>query len=209
MDECGNFTYICTSGTSVIDYLLLSEQCFDLAHNFKVHDFNEWSDHSPLSFVIPLPCPISNVNKRCTKTSIRWNDDLKTEFRRQTIGQLPSFNHIVHNVNLTCKQGINDYIRSFTDTFVKVANPLFCETVSYTDKPFVNSLSKKSEWFDEDCYLAKKAYTDALTNYNRCNSNDNRNKLCHAKTAYKRFLLFLYIKRMIVTMLTITEGLPL
>ena len=41
--NCGNFTYICTyictSGTSVIDYLLLSEHCFDLAHNFKVHEF--------------------------------------------------------------------------------------------------------------------------------------------------------------------------
>jgi len=89
---------------------------------------------------------------------------------------------------MTCKQGINNCIRSFTDTIVKVANLLFCKTVSYTDKPFVNSLSKKSEWFDEDCYLAKKAYTDALTNYNRCNSNDNRNNLCHAKTAYKRLI---------------------
>ena len=78
------------------------------------------------------------MNKRCAKNSIRWNDDLKTEFRRQIIGQLPSFNHIVHNVDMTYRQGINDRIRSFTDTSVKVANPLFCKTVSYTDKPFVN-----------------------------------------------------------------------
>jgi len=103
-------------------------------------------------FCYTITLPISNVNKRCTKNSIRWNDDLRTEFRRQIIGRLPSFSHIVHNVDMTCKQGINDGTRSFTDTIVKVANPLFCKTVSYTDKPFVNSLTKKSEWFDEDCF---------------------------------------------------------
>jgi len=58
--------------------------------------------------------------------------------------------------NTTDKQGIHDCIRSFTYTNVKVANPLFCKTVSYTYKLFVvNSLSKKSEWFDEDCCVAK------------------------------------------------------
>ena len=46
----GNYTYISRLGSSVIDYLLTKYCNFSKISSFKVHDFNEWSDHSPLSF---------------------------------------------------------------------------------------------------------------------------------------------------------------
>jgi len=43
-----------------IDYLLLYENDFVLAQIFTVNSFDEWSDHAPISFCIPIYCHIDS-----------------------------------------------------------------------------------------------------------------------------------------------------
>ena len=42
-----------------------------------------------------------------------------------------------------------------------------------------------NNWFDHDCYIAKKAYSDALNNFNVYKSELNRTVLFDKKRAYK------------------------
>ena len=51
-DSEGSHTFCKMHGSSVIDYLLLKECEFSRIHNFSVENFNEWSDHAPLTFVL-------------------------------------------------------------------------------------------------------------------------------------------------------------
>ena len=50
----GNFTFYSHQGQSTVDYLLLNFCDFDTLSHFEISEFNEFSDHAPLSFNIYL-----------------------------------------------------------------------------------------------------------------------------------------------------------
>ena len=49
--QIGSYTYCNKQGASVIDYLL-SENDFTRIKDFRFNEFNEWSDHAPITFEI-------------------------------------------------------------------------------------------------------------------------------------------------------------
>ena len=49
-NHLGEHTFISSNGTSVVDYLLTSPIDMEYLSNFKILDFNEFSDHAPLFF---------------------------------------------------------------------------------------------------------------------------------------------------------------
>ena len=52
-DQNGNFTFCSTRGLSVTDYLLTHKFNLDSLNNFKILDFNNFSDHAPIYFTFP------------------------------------------------------------------------------------------------------------------------------------------------------------
>ena len=73
LDTEGRFTCMTHAGESVVDYLLTSYGSFTSIKEFTVHDFNEYSNHAPLTFSMLLNTHIvPNSEKRyCT---YRWNE---------------------------------------------------------------------------------------------------------------------------------------
>ena len=74
-DKVGEYTFCSSRGVSVVDYLLLKHEDFNLIHDFCVHDFNEFSDHACLSFNIKTNIGnVKNVrhesNGKQTKTKL-------------------------------------------------------------------------------------------------------------------------------------------
>jgi len=51
-DNIDCFTYVSTTGSSVIDYLVLHEHDFHYVHSFSIGSYCEWSDHAPLFYGI-------------------------------------------------------------------------------------------------------------------------------------------------------------
>jgi hypothetical protein len=49
-DDSCKYTFYSYNGCFVIDYALISDQSFSSITDFKVCDFNEWSDHARLHF---------------------------------------------------------------------------------------------------------------------------------------------------------------
>lgn len=69
----GGFTLLSHQGASVIDYLIAKEHDFSEISYFRIADFNEWSDHAPITFGL-----ISNNVRRIThftdSTYYKWDD---------------------------------------------------------------------------------------------------------------------------------------
>ena len=79
--QIGTYTYTCHTGSSVIDYLLLSQHDFSHIANFKIGSFCEWSDHAPLSF--DIGCNIDateNDNMHFWYTKINGKSHSETNF---------------------------------------------------------------------------------------------------------------------------------
>jgi len=190
-DLSGSFTYMNTNGASVIDYLLIPEHDFNIIKDFKVKSFNEWSDHAPLFFKISCHKEenMSDVEDSGTRNCYEWNDTLKEAFRSNLISKLTSFNQVIHRVNIGNKDSVNDCVNEFTDILRSVADPLFSKEKRFggNEAKYVNPnrVSKKAEWFDDECITAKNIYHTALFNFNRNKINTNRIELCNAKSSYK------------------------
>ena len=187
--ENGMLTYVSGKGASVIDYLLVRENDFSCINDFNVHEFNEWSDHAPLSF--SLSCnfnphfAIQGEQFKCC-----WNDGAREEFRRGIIGNLHHFNGVTGNIDIADRKSINECINNFTDIIRQVADPLFGKQYtndninSFSDQPFI----KNKEWFDDDCIKAKRAYQNALYSFNKCKSHESRQQFCLRKKEYKNLI---------------------
>lgn len=156
-NDCGvgSFTFASGQGASVIDYVLAKERDFVSINRFTVCDFNEWSDHCPLT--LSIYCN-AGLRERPTGSFIRykWSDSLKSEFRSGLIGRLSSFNRLTENMQYNNRSSINNVVCGFTNIIREVADPLFSRRVCSNKSPnFIENPVNDKEWFDNECSRAK------------------------------------------------------
>lgn len=88
----GSYTCMTANGESVVDYLLTSFSNFKIISDFKVHTFNEHSNHTPLSFSIRT----NRYNAREATPnwkSVRWKECNKEIFKTRLSDNLENFLH--------------------------------------------------------------------------------------------------------------------
>ena len=181
----GSYTYSCRNGSSVIDYLLLQETDFHKVENFRVADFNEFSDHSPIAFSIKCS-NVTKHNQHYEFTRYKWNDEFRDIFRKRLIERLPDFNRVTLNVDTEDRESVNNSVNSFTDIIKEAADPLFSRQYSGMKKvEYRTTTNKPAAWFDDDCKEAKSEYMDALKTFNRSKTEENRQLMCQKKLKYK------------------------
>jgi len=154
-----------------------------------VGPFNEWSDHTPLSFSIRCNNYVP-LNKSYTETRYKWDNSFTQQFRSGIIAQLPVFNTLVNNIDCSCKQSVNNIMNSFTDVLRDIADPLFTKQCRFSKTPHYqnNYCTKNADWFDTECTEARSVYLDALRVFNALNTPDSRHDLCTKKLHYKSLL---------------------
>ncbi|WAR16313.1 hypothetical protein MAR_030907 [Mya arenaria] len=151
-------------------------------------DFNGYSDHAPLHVVLHSDrIAGQRVNDEDEHIYIRWNDELKTEFRRGLISQLPKLNEISLNINTMDKTNVNNCVERFIEIINVVAMPSFTKIRHKTGKPNHASFGpiKRAAWFDKECYEKKRVYMEAVKRLYALKSDENRQLLFEAKRAYK------------------------
>ena len=120
---------------------------------------------------------------------ITWNDSLRDEFRRSLIARLTDLNYVVSHIDACDRNSINSSVENFAEILNDVAKPLFSRQ-NVCKKPnssnaFSNRVSKKADWFDDECRAAKQLYFNALNEFNRYKTDDNRLNMCTLKASYK------------------------
>jgi hypothetical protein len=183
-DTDGSYTYCNIHGTSVIDYLLSRECDFSLVKHFNVCDFNEWSDHAPLQFVLDIGNHTETVTSY-NYISYKWNPLNRDIFRSKIIGRLPDFNRLTNNLNTLDRNTINEVVDNFSLIIRECAEPLFSKSCRENKIGFTDNVFSSKQWFDTECRVAKGVYKDALRQFNNERTDRNRVVLCEHKKSYK------------------------
>ena len=114
---------------------------------------------------------------------------MRDEFRSSLIARLTDLNYVVSHIDACDRNSINSSVENFAEILNDVAKPLFsrqnvCKK-SNSSNAFSNRVSKKADWFDDECRAVKQLYFDALNEFNRYKTDDNRLKMCTLKASYK------------------------
>ena len=73
-------TCFTANGESLIDYILTIEQNFLSFENVTVHEYNEFSNHAPISFSLKIGTQRSREATTKYREVYKWNEDCKVEF---------------------------------------------------------------------------------------------------------------------------------
>ena len=195
-DKNGEFTFYCSRGSSLIDYLLTDSTLFDSIGDFSSGTFNIFSDHSPVCFTITgihltLNCHKSTGSTgRTNSKSLKWNDDNTQAIMNELSCKLELLYDTI-DVDFVCSADINRCIDNICSTINGCVLPYIHVKASEgttPGKPLRHTQMKKDKpWFDEKCKRLLKDYKGAIYKFNTCKSFENKQQLLHAKKKYKQY----------------------
>ena len=180
------------NGESLIDYLLTAYANFDLLTYFKVFQFNEYSNHSPLTFTVKT---FENDVRETTREwqSFHWTDEQKDIFRDRLYVNMSTFEEDISSLNIdTCTQEcINELTGNFTNRINSAAGNLFTKTHKPKTIPRFSEMSKprhdRAIWYDDECKAKKSLLNSTIRTYNLENSTETREAVFKARKDYKYF----------------------
>ena len=179
----GKYTFCGHHGQSTVDYLLLNFQDFETLSDFKVLEFNEYSDHAPLSFSICLipkyepetPFEIDPVITR----KIVWDNSKVDDFKNSLINKSAHIDRLTSDI---ASEPVEDEVRNFTQFLHDEAFEMFGKTTSNRKRP--QGQKQNKEWFDDNCKNAKREFTNARNIFNRAKTDQSRMIFTRARTKY-------------------------
>ena len=149
--DIGDFTYIGTNGSSVIDYVLCSDTMLTFIDNFKIEHRTE-SSHFPVSMSVQCMFRLSD---HTAKRKLNYDrqfykfDSVTTTKYKENLNHLLT-NEFIHNFILT----IQDYSLSIS-TVVEQFLDIFYKCGSCCIKICKGSVRLQPRWFDITCKRLK------------------------------------------------------
>ena len=186
----GECTYVGSSGASLIDYVLVSEDLLKCFATFDVFDPNPISDHCLIEFSLNLrlheptknngPTNQKNKLKNCYKWKkgkcSAYTETLKSDHVRSKLNNVcDSFD------SASSLQDVDTSLQSFVSIIDDVCKPLFEKYVNCFCKN--NKLS--SFTYNEDCEIKKMIFYDKLNMYRNNKCDATRAKIVNARSVFK------------------------
>ena len=181
----GSYTYMTANGESVVDYLLTYFSHFKIICDFKVHAFNEYSNHTPLSFSIRTNR--NNVREVTPNwKSVRWKECNKEIFMTRLSDNLVKIFAIVYLADSENSQvKVEGMVTSFTNFISSAANQLFVKNhVINNNVDFKQTFRQKKDktvWYNDACKEKKTLVRAKITLYNQNKTSENRVALLKRK----------------------------
>ena len=159
-DTNGSYTCMTANGESVVDYLLTTFSNFGLLSDFQVLPFNEYSNHSPLTFTI-------RVNSSCVRETTRewqsfqWNAENKDIFRTRLSENMPDFMNEFSNFTTApnSQEKVNNMTSNVTNSINATADKLFVKNhKTFANNKFNQASRARKEmavWYDDECRIKK------------------------------------------------------
>lgn len=109
-DKDGKFTFFSNRGMSVNDYCIVSNSMWSLINNFRVDNFNEFSDHAPLMLELQrLGEEDKRVVEKVEKQAqhiYRWKGDNSDVIRNSLLDNQNKLKEIVSNIDAESSESI-------------------------------------------------------------------------------------------------------
>lgn len=181
----GNFTCVTYNGASVVDYLLTSQNNFDLIANFAVKEFTTYSNHAPISFSFKINSKFSNDSCRYKEKSYyKFDDRYRELFTLDLTNNIQSLLNIL-NTEISGDGDVDTLTSMFTDFLCTHGDKYFKRSSHETSNICYQVRKKNEEWFDHVCRSKYDTYKKAVTQFNLTFSDADRVSMYNAKKDYK------------------------
>ena len=192
--EIGKYTFVGSRGSSVVDYVLSSQDLFKCTKHFQVHDPNILSDHCLLTFSFSFENDFvgeaTQDNHDQAPGRFRWNNDFKTDFLNslRSAASTESLNKLSTSIP-RCSENheIDQCLSDFVNIIEHAASPIFKDSNKHKDakQSFTNNNISENPWFDERCVEKKHYFLCMLDKYRESKNEINRIGLVKARSVYK------------------------
>ena len=184
-DKTGQYTFLSTRGLSVTDYLLINLEHTHIINDFKVLNWNNFSDHAALYLSLKLKNHIldnvqDNNANNVTETKLIFNQDLIHVYRE-------SLNANLHKLRGLSSMSTVNQVNLLTDFMHEQATRVFSKSFKGGN---LNSHNRKTQqkppWFNKECHESKREFKNARNVFNRCKSDENRIHFSQRRTVYNK-----------------------
>ena len=180
------FTYICESGSSVVDYYIAS--C-DLFTSMKVSELVikevVESDHLPVELLFTIHAVdnrnTSNAKKATSFSKFVWDNSKESIFKEQLRNQTNSKK--LQEAMQTVDFDVNVALRLFVSSLTSASQ---CMQQKCTSQDVFRNAS--SQWFDKECRDTKRTCNKCLKKYRKNTSDANRKLYLDKRKQYKTLL---------------------
>lgn len=184
-DQIGEFTFHSHNGSSTVDYILLGKDDFKCISNFEIVEQNEFSDHSGLNFCVKLKSEKITCNsENPVKDAYIKLDETKVQQYKE---MLSYSEHIISSFTIDLDNYENN-IEGIVSSFVNLLQDHAFSIFGKTRKQNKNQTNNKrnQEWFNSDCYNARKLFKHARNKFVKFKNDENRRDFINAKTHFNR-----------------------
>ena len=189
----GKCTYEGSNGSSLVDYVLVSEEFLGDFTEFYISDPNILSDHCTVNFSIKnLAYTTENVQEDLDSEHIQtkyvFDKDYINEYKAKLSSpeitqQLDDIISKLDQNNL--HQDIESCVDGFVKTLDSVCEPLFEKKLPRKSDNISNN-GITGALFNEECENKKLDFLNRLNIYRDCKNDANRVEMVSARTEYKR-----------------------
>ena len=191
----GRYTFVGSRGSSVVDYILTSQDLLHQVKSFIVQDPNIMSDHCIINFCLEFGHS-KNQSYECDEHGYvdgkyKWKSDFKADYihsfqQQGTVDKLHVLNQKI--INSSCNDEIDVCISDFTNMIGDISSPIFKPSQS-ENKEQVN-FSKKTDtpWFNDKCEEKRHYFLHYLDRYRASKTDESRRNLVRARSDYKSFI---------------------
>lgn len=194
----GKYTFVGSGGSSVVDYILASQDLFNFVKEFEVLEPNILSDHCCIEFsldcskqlsVNSLPEDYEQINSKYV-----WNNEFRNDFinllQQTTItGQLSDLTENISNCQEISE--IDSCVANFIGIIDEVSSPLFSKKVQNQNRGFEEVIlhnKNDTPWYTDKCDEKKFYFYQMLNKYRKLKSDENRVNMVKARSEYKSLL---------------------
>ena len=186
----GRYTFVGHRGSSVVDYVLGSQDMFDFVKSFEVHDPNILSDHCLVSFSFQFGLvqhqEMQADDDEFISEKYSWKNDLKHEYTScladdHTKAQLNLLDTKISNC--THESDVQSCVSDFVNILHNVSSPLFKKSIKQEkSKP---TITNENPWYNEACHDKKYCFLHMLDKFRNSKTDENRFNMVKARSEYK------------------------
>ncbi|MCG8045176.1 MAG: reverse transcriptase family protein [Candidatus Thiodiazotropha taylori] len=192
--DIGKFTYIGTSGCSVVDYVLVNPTLLHYIYDFEVGEPNILSDHCAVQFSVKCNDVIvdtqafdmSRQENRIYKKYL-WNTNHRHDYIDALNYEREAFSNLTTLILNSRTSGEIDFgIDLFLQLMAKICDPFFSKEVHRAKSGRDKRAGRRStKWFDKECELCRDRFYRHLNIFRTAKSDDSRLEMVQSRSDYK------------------------
>ena len=199
-ENVGKFTYVGSTGRSVVDYVICNPALFDVIRKFKVCEPNILSDHCALEFSLckNIKNNMYTTRREESESSERfdkkyaWDDAKKEQYVFNLHEANSDFINLYSNLmEATNAVDIDENVSCFLEVMGNVCDPLFAKKLKAHDSGAAQQNYTKSSnnpWFDEECQIYRERFYTKLSIYRENKSDVNTKNMVNARSNFKTLI---------------------